>query len=52
MPTWELFKAVAEGAYIKGDTFVNEAGERIVFNGHVLVGSDEINPHDTWEFEQ
>ena len=52
MTIWKLLKDLAEGAYIKGDTFVNEAGERIVFNGHALVGVDEINPHDTWEFEQ
>ena len=50
MKTWELLKGIAEGAYIAGDTFVNQLGEVVLFNGHVLIGSGEINPLDTWEF--
>ena len=51
MQTWELIKGIAEGAYIAGDTFINQLGEKLVFNGHVLIGSSEINPLDTWEFK-
>lgn len=52
MKTWELMKWAAEGAYIAGDTFINELGEQLVFNGHVLIGSCEINPLDKWELKK
>lgn len=50
MQTWQILKGIAEGAYIEGDSFINQIGEKVVFNGLVLIGSDNINPFDTWEY--
>lgn len=43
MPTWELIQSVTNGAYIGGETFVNQSGEELYFDGTYLIGIDKID---------
>lgn len=50
MNIWEIFEACAKGGYIAGDTFVNELGQEIYFDGTSIKGLTEINVNDEWNY--
>ena len=50
MKIWEIIKICMDGGYIAGDSFINQLGEVIYFNGQLIKGLEDINPHDEWEY--
>lgn len=50
MKTWELIKWCASGAYIGGETFINEYGQELYFDGKQLIGIEKVELNSTWEY--
>ncbi|WPK12281.1 hypothetical protein R6U77_00920 [Lysinibacillus louembei] len=50
MKLWEIIEACAHGAYIAGDTFVNEMKQEIYFDGYHIKGMDKVDLNATWAF--
>jgi len=49
---WEILKAVTEGAYVCGDTFINDLGEIIYVDIHhnLVMTNQRINTLNQWEY--
>ena len=43
MPTWKLIQSIQKGGYIGGETFVNQYGQELYFDGTNLIGIDKID---------
>lgn len=50
MKVWEIIEACAKGAYIAGDTFVDEMGQEIYFDGFHIKGLEHVNLQATWVY--
>lgn len=50
MKVWEIIEACAKGAYIAGDTFINELGQEIYFDGFHIKGLEQVNLQATWVY--
>ena len=46
----ELVGYIEAGEYIAGDTFINELGQEIHFDGTSIKGLTEINMHSNWRY--
>lgn len=49
MPTWELIEACVKGGYIRGDSFINEFGQEVYFDGKQLIGIEKVELDSTWQ---
>jgi len=49
---WEILKGLTEGAYICGDTFINQIGEIIYIdiNHNLVMNNELINTLNEWEY--
>ena len=49
---WEILKAVTQGAYVCGDTFINELGEIIYIDIHhnLVMTTNRIETSNEWEY--
>lgn len=50
MKIWEIIEGFATGRYIEGDTFINEIGQEIYFDGESIKGLDNLNPISKWTY--
>ena len=50
MKTWELIQSITNGAYIGGETFVNELGQELYYDGKQLIGIEKVELNSIWQY--
>ena len=50
MKIWEVLEGFAKGSYIEGQSFVNEIGQEITYDGETIKGPHNVDLNSVWTF--